>query len=80
MPAMDPLVPAGGPQLKRETWRGKFEFVFSLIGLSVGYANVMVFPYLCYKNGGGKKLRIYSRRAGSLNMWGRGITTHEALR
>lgn len=45
---------------ERETWGTKVDFLLSVIGFSVDLANVWRFPYLVYRNGGGKMI-IFSQ-------------------
>lgn len=47
----------GSPQpQKRGQWANKREFILAVAGQIIGLSNVWRFPYLCFKNGGGKSL------------------------
>ncbi|XP_060075941.1 sodium- and chloride-dependent glycine transporter 1-like [Ylistrum balloti] len=43
----------------REQWGNKVEYVLSILGYLVGFANIWRFPYVCMKNGGGAFLIPY---------------------
>lgn len=43
---------------ERGHWGSKVEFLLAVAGNVVGFGNVWRFPYLCYKNGGGKCITV----------------------
>jgi len=46
----------------RPAWNSKLQYILAQIGFSVGLGNIWRFPYLCQKNGGGKRRPCLPRR------------------
>ncbi|KAJ8310020.1 hypothetical protein KUTeg_011885 [Tegillarca granosa] len=44
---------------KRQGWDRPLEFLFAIIGYSVGMGNIWRFPYICYESGGGAFILAY---------------------
>lgn len=44
---------------ERGAWANPIEFVLSCIGYAIGIGNVWRFPFLLYRNGGGRYTRVY---------------------
>lgn len=40
---------------ERGQWANKTEFILAIVGEIIGLGNVWRFPYLCFRNGGGKR-------------------------
>lgn len=43
---------------ERGQWANKTEFILAIVGEIIGLGNVWRFPYLCFRNGGGKRRTV----------------------
>ncbi|XP_046577590.1 uncharacterized protein LOC124285407 [Haliotis rubra] len=44
---------------KRGQWGSQVEYLLSVVGFSVGFSNVLRFPYICSRNGGGIPIAVF---------------------
>lgn len=56
-PRPDNKIPEEGVQ-PRGKWANNKEFILSMTAEIVGFGNLFTFPFLCYRNGGGKGLGL----------------------
>lgn len=53
----------------RGQWANKREYVLAVAGQIIGLSNFWRFPYLCFKNGGGKYVAVKRQWSSPVNHW-----------
>jgi len=56
-----------GDSIEREKWGSQLEFILAIVGYAVAFGNLMRFPYLCMRNGGGKLISYNPLVISSIN-------------
>ncbi len=54
--------PSPDSALKKKEWGSYTEFLLASLSYAVGLGNIWRFPYLVYRNGGGKCILLFFRR------------------